>query len=246
MKIVKPGIILAADFGNTSEAIEVLENLKSDLLYVKIGPGLFASGGMGFVREVIESGFRVFLDLKLHDIPNTVSSAVDFFSRSGIWALTLHAAGGSGMLEAASRTNALAGGEMMLLGVTVLTSLDGEEWKKVCPGCIMTEALESRACLCKKSGLDGIVCAPSDLALLVPGFRNDLVMVVPGIRDGFPEDDQKRTASIEEALDNGADYVVVGRPVLRAPSPKEALNELAARLERWKEGNEQRTGRTYT
>ncbi len=152
MKIVKPGIILAADFGNTSEAIEVLENLKSDLLYVKIGPGLFASGGMGFVREVIESGFRVFLDLKLHDIPNTVSSAVDFFSRSGIWALTLHAAGGSGMLEAASRTNALAGGEMMLLGVTVLTSLDGEEWKKVCPGCIMTEALESRACLCKKSG----------------------------------------------------------------------------------------------
>lgn len=235
----KPGIILAADLASTSEAIRVLEDLKEDLYHVKIGPRLFASGGMDFVHEVIKKGFRVFLDLKLHDIPNTVSSAVDFFSRSGIWALTVHAAGGCSMLEAASRANARAGGEMMLLGVTILTSLDREEWQTVCPGCLMAEALESRAALCRECGIDGIVCSPSDLPILVPGFKQDLTMVVPGIRDGHPGDDQKRTASIEDALNRGADYVVVGRPVLTAPSPGKALKDLAFRLERWEMANDQ-------
>lgn len=229
-------IILAADLATTHEAESLLEQLVEYLSYVKIGPRLFASGGMPFVDRVTGMGFKVFLDLKLHDIPNTVSSAVDYFSSKGLWALTLHSAGGSSMLEAAASTNRNKGGKMMLLGVTVLTSLDLEAWDEVNPGCKMEHALKRRAFLCAETGMDGLVCSPADLPVIAPCLGGRLKLVAPGIRDRDALDDQKRTASPEEALDMGADYLVIGRPILRAASPAEALEDIIARTEKvgWK------------
>ena len=232
MTVKNQKIILAADLETTEEAEAILEQLGDHLVHVKIGPRLFASGGITFVERVINRGFKVFLDLKLHYIPNTVSSAVDFFSAKGIWALTLHSAGGSPMLKAAAYAKSTRTSEMMLLGVTVLTSLDEEAWCEVNPFCSMEKALLCRASACLGSGMDGLVCSPSDLPLIAPDFRGRLRLVVPGIRYGGPSDDQRRTASPEEALSLGADYIVVGRPVIKAPSPLDALRNLIERIEK--------------
>lgn len=225
-------IILAADLASPAEAETLLELLSEDLVHVKIGPRLFASGGISFVNRVIRMGFKVFLDLKLHDIPNTVSSAVDYFASQGIWALTVHSAGGAAMLQAARSANLSAGGEMMLFGVTVLTSLDSSSWDEVNPGCPLQQVLKNRAAICAACKMDGIVCSPTDLPLLAPDFGGRLKMVVPGIRDTAGGDDQMRTASPEDALKNGADYLVVGRPIIRANSPAKALAEMIERVER--------------
>ena len=232
MTVKNHKIILAADLETTEEAEAILELLGCHLVHVKIGPRLFASGGIPFVDRVISKGFKVFLDLKLHDIPNTVSSAVDFFSARGIWALTLHSAGGSAMLKAAADAKSIRSSEMMLLGVTVLTSLDEEAWFEVNPCCSMEKALACRASVCLDSGMDGLVCSPSDLPLIDSAFRGRLKLVVPGIRYGGPSDDQRRTASPEEALSLGADYIVVGRPVIKAPSPLDALRDIIKRIEK--------------
>ncbi|MDT8284029.1 MAG: orotidine-5'-phosphate decarboxylase [Thermovirgaceae bacterium] len=225
-------IILAADLSSPSEAEDLLDLLREDLVHVKIGPRLFASGGIPFVNRVIRMGFKVFLDLKLHDIPNTVSSAVDYFASQGIWALTIHSAGGAAMLQAARSANRFAGDEMLLFGVTVLTSLAPSSWDEVNPGCSLQEALKNRAAICSACKMDGIVCSPTDLPLLVPDFGGRLKMVVPGIRDNAGGDDQMRTASPEDALKMGADYLVVGRPIIRANSPAKALQEMTERVER--------------
>lgn len=224
-------IILAADLATPREAESLLDQLGEDLIYVKIGPRLFAAGGMSFIGRVAGMGFKVFLDLKLHDIPNTVSSAVDFFASKGIWALTLHSSGGLSMLEAAVSANRVRGGEMMLLGVTVLTSLDLKAWDEISPGCNMDQALKSRASICAKAEMDGLVCSPTDLSIIAPCFGGRLKLVVPGIRDGEGLDDQRRTASPEEALNMGADYLVIGRPILKAASPERALKDIIARTE---------------
>lgn len=224
-------IILAADMATPFEAESLIDKLREHLVHVKIGPRLFASGGMKFVDRIRGMGLKVFLDLKLHDIPNTVMSAVDFFASKGIWALTLHTAGGLAMMEAAATANLAKGGQMMLLGVTVLTSLDLKAWDQVNPGCEMEQALIRRASICNDAGMDGLVCSPADLSLIAPEFGETLKLVVPGIRDSGSVDDQRRTASPEEAIRMGADYLVIGRPILKAVSPEEALKDIIARIE---------------
>ncbi len=228
-------MILAADLLDVDAALAMIEPLARELAFVKIGPGLFAQGGMPFVKKVMEIGFDVFLDLKLHDIPNTVGMAVRQFADNGIWALTVHAAGGKAMLESAAKTRDASGNPMKLFGVTVLTSHDLPSWEEVNPGCAMEEALISRARVCAASGIDGIVCSPSDLELLRPVAEGNLEMVVPGIRDQAGQDDQKRSAPLEQALEKGADYLVIGRPILKSPSPAIALSEIVDRVERWEQ-----------
>jgi len=154
-----PGLILAVDVKRPAEAERILDLLKENLRYVKIGPRLFAAGGMQFVRRVMRAGFRVFLDLKLHDIPNTVAEAVDLFARKGIWALTLHASGGEEMLRAAVSAKAGVGSSLMLLGVTVLTSMDQISLDMISPGSALQGTILSRARLCEDCGLEGIVCS---------------------------------------------------------------------------------------
>ncbi len=224
-------LILALDAHDVGEARQIAASMRSVLKYLKIGPRLWVQGGAGFVEEIRAQGFEVFLDLKLHDIPNTVAAAVDALSDLGLWALTLHSAGGKAMLEAAVSARDDAGSETVLLGGSVLTSIDEQAWKPVCPGCSLAEAIRSRTRLCADSGLDGIVCAPPDLAVVKEIAGESLVTIVPGIRPWKSKDDQKRAATAMEAIREGADYLVVGRPIIQAENPLAAVSSIFEQIE---------------
>lgn len=222
---------MALDTHDLKEAREFLAPMRSVLRYVKIGPRLWTMGGASFVNEICSQGFDVFLDLKLHDIPNTVAAAVDAMSDLGLWALTLHSGGGKEMLEAAVSARDDAESEMVLLGVSVLTSLDQTAWERVCPGCSLNEAIKSRTELCAESGMDGIVCSPLDLAMVRQAAGESLITVVPGVRPWRVSDDQKRSARPAEAICSGADYLVVGRPIIQAEDPLSAVSSILEQIE---------------
>jgi len=224
----KERLILALDTPGTKEGLALLDRLKAPWMKVKVGPRLFALGGETFLRDLQERGHRVFLDLKLHDIPNTVAQAVEVYARWGLWALTVHTSGGETMMR---RAREAAGTDLLLLGVTVLTSLDGPEWEAVHPGCSLERALSGRAALARESGLGGVVCSPRDLTLVreaAPG----LVTVVPGIRlPGDGTQDQARVDTPAAAMGRGADYLVVGRSILGAADPQSAAERVLGSME---------------
>ncbi len=224
-------LILALDTHDIREARDILAPMRSILHYVKVGPRLWTLGGASFITEITNQGFEVFLDLKLHDIPNTVAAAVDAMSDLGLWALTLHAGGGKAMLEAALSARNDADSETVLLGVSVLTSLDQAEWERVCPGCALPDAIRARTRLCVETGMDGLVCSPLDLAMVRETAGSSLITVVPGVRPWKVKDDQKRSATPAEAIRDGADYLVVGRPIIQADDPAEAVSYIAAQIE---------------
>lgn len=223
-------LILALDVERVEEGRELLASLKGELKYVKIGHQLYARGGFSFLREIGAMGFSIFLDLKLHDIPNTVFQATEALASENLWALTLHCGGGRKMLEEARRGKEKAGSRTNLLGVTVLTSFDDASWAEVAPGCSLSDALEKRAALCRETGIDGIVCSPLDLPVVrVAGAG--LFTVVPGVRPASADDDQARVATPQKTIANGADYIVVGRPILNAPDRIAAVGKIAAGIE---------------
>lgn len=227
----KCGLIVALDVPSPEAARNFLDRLDKATQYIKIGPRLYAMGGLPFVKEIISRGYDVFLDLKLHDIPNTVASAVEPLSEAGLWALTLHTSGGFEMMARSAAIRDKAGSGMKLLGITVLTSLGGELWSDVHPGCDMKEALIGRAETAQKAGLDGIVCSPVDLDLL-SGHAENLLRVVPGIRaKKVSTEDQTRVATAKDAAEAGASYIVVGRPILEAPDPIAATKDILKTLE---------------
>ena len=222
-------LILALDVDTVGEGRELLSALRGELKYVKIGHRLYALGGLPFLREISAAGFSVFLDIKLHDIPNTVFMAVDILASEGLWALTLHCGGGRKMLEEARRARDGRSSGMNLLGVTVLTSFDDASWGEASPGCPMPLALEKRASLCRETAMDGIVCSPLDLDT-VRAAGKGLFTVVPGVRPADSADDQARRASPLETVKRGADYLVVGRPVIKAPDRVAAVRSIAAEI----------------
>ena len=223
-------LILALDTDGPGEARELLSALEGELKYVKIGHRLYALGGLPFIREITASGFSVFLDIKLHDIPNTVSMAVDILASEGLWALTLHGGGGRKMLEEARKAKEARSSGINLLGVTVLTSFDDASWEEAAPGCPMAAALAKRAALCRETGMDGIVCSPLDLEV-VKKEAGGLFTVVPGVRPAASGDDQARRAAPLETVKRGADYLVVGRPILKAPDRVAAVRAIASEIE---------------
>lgn len=227
----KCGLIVALDVPSPEAARNFLDRLDKATQYIKIGPRLYAMGGLPFVKEIISRGYNVFLDLKLHDIPNTVAAAVEPLSEAGLWALTLHTSGGFEMMSRSAAIRDKTGSGMKLLGITVLTSLGGQLWSDVHPGCDMKEALIRRAETAQKAGLDGIVCSPVDLALL-RGHAENLLRVVPGIRaKKVSTEDQTRVATAKDAAEAGASYIVVGRPILEAPDPIAATKDILKTLE---------------
>lgn len=223
-------IILALDTPTTERASDILDLLGERISHVKVGYRLFFLGGISFVSGLIKSGYKVFLDLKLHDIPNTVAIAVQPLLDLGLWSLTLHSAGGRAMLEAAVREKERAGSSTELFGVTILTSHSPESWIEVNPGSPFEETLTARAKLCEDSGLDGLVCSPSDLAFLRNDVREDFLKIVPGIRLETTEDDQTRAKTPEEAIRRGASYLVIGRPVLNAEDPVQVMETIKRML----------------
>ena len=224
-------LFAALDLNTLREARQTMDMLSGVVDAIKIGPRLYAQGGAHFLKEIVDHGFKLFLDLKLHDIPNTVASAVEPLSQLGLWALTLHTSGGCEMMARSVAARDRAGSETKLLGITVLTSLGGELWEDVHPGCDMGLALVARAEAAERAGLDGIVCSPLDLDLL-KGRARKLMRVVPGIRaKRAGAEDQARVATAKEAALAGATYVVVGRPILEAADPVAAAKDIIASLE---------------
>ncbi len=228
------GLILALDLPTLDGARAFLERLDKATPYVKVGPRLYAMGGISFAKEIINMGYNLFLDLKLHDIPNTVASAVEPLSEIGLWALTIHTSGGYEMMARSVAMRNKTGSNMNLFGITVLTSLGGELWSDVHPGSDLQSSLIARAETAERAGLDGIVCSPLDLALL-QGRAEKLVRVVPGIRAAkVSTEDQTRVATAAEAAKSGAGYIVVGRPILEAADPiaaaREILNDIRGKI----------------
>jgi len=215
-------VVLALDVEDLASADRMLELLGSKLKFVKIGPRLFYLGGKNFVMS-LKDRWNVLVDIKLHDIPNTVGGAVSALAETGVFGLTLHVAGGEKMLREAVKRRDETNPKMKLFGVTVLTSIDDAEWKTFAFGSTLEEAIRARTMLAEKSGIDGIVCSPKDLTT-VKEVSGKLLTLVPGVRPrGSSSDDQARIMTPAEAKKRGADFIVVGRPVLAAPDPLEAL-----------------------
>ena len=229
-------IIAALDVPSQAAALELVEKLAPVVGAFKIGNQLFTSTGPEVVQRVRAAGGSVFLDLKFHDIPNTVSKAVAAATRLDVQMLTIHAGGGSEMMraaeEAAKRTAQQAGREApLVLGVTVLTSMTQETLAEI--GCEPNPArqVERLATLAARAGLRGLVCSPLEVAALRQVLPEDMQLVVPGIRTGAePADDQKRTLTPREALAAGANWLVIGRPIYAAANPRAAAEAILSSL----------------
>ena len=224
-------LILALDVDTIEEGLHTASSLKSVLHRIKVGHQLYAKGGLQFLHSLMKMGYKIFLDLKMHDIPNSVRMGVEALAGEGIWALTLHSAGGRAMLEEALEGRDRVGSSMLLLGVTVLTSMNEEMWQEVALGCSLQEALRARAEVCAEVGIPGLVCSPLDLPLINKTSGRKLIKVVPGIRPSKGSDDQVRTATPRGAVLSGANYLVVGRPILRAENRQEAVRAILKEIE---------------
>lgn len=216
-------LILALDVATGSEAARLLDRLPG-LRWVKVGSILMTAEGPSLVRALVARGLQVFLDLKWHDIPQTVAGAVHAAAGLGVHMATVHAAGGDAMLTAAAQA-APAG--MALVGVTVLTSQETvAPAAGGAPGGSLGDAVERLARLAVGSGLSGVVCSPLETARVRGALGPEALIVVPGIRrPGDPADDQRRTAAPADAVRLGATHLVVGRPILKARDPASALRE---------------------
>ena len=233
---LKEKIIIALDVGTRQEALSLVSELK-DAQVFKIGMELFTAEGPGLLEEIACQGKRVFLDLKYHDIPNTVAGAVRSATRHGVHMLTLHTSGGKEMMaksaEAAAQEAANLGiSRPYLLGVTVLTSLKEAELKEIGVSASVAEQVLRLASLAREAGLDGAVCSPQEIEIIKKESGKDFLVVTPGIRPAWAAaHDQKRIMTPAEALKKGADYMVIGRPITGAPSPHEAFLKIVEELE---------------
>ena len=236
MTSTDPRVIVALDFANPMHALALADRLDPAACALKVGKEMFVVAGPEPVRWMIERGFRVFLDLKFHDIPNTVAQACAAATRLGVWMLNVHAAGGRAMLEAARDAVARTAADArrprpLLIAVTVLTSLSDADLRDTGVDRTAADQALKLAQLTAASGLDGVVSsaveAPALRAALGPAFK----LVTPGIRPaGSSKDDQARIITPEAAIANGADYLVIGRPITQAPDPLAALSAINASL----------------
>ena len=225
-------LCVALDFSTRSEVIAAARRFSPKVAWLKIGLEAFVAEGPGIVAEVAETGARVFLDLKLHDIPRTVGRAAAAAARSGASMINVHALGGRAMLTAAREGVSGTEPRPRLIGVTLLTSLDSRALADL-PVAGTPEGIARRlAMLARECGLDGVVCSPEDLTGIREACGPEFLTVVPGIRfAGADADDQKRMASPRAAIERGADLLVVGRTVTRAPDPDAALGRVLAEIE---------------
>lgn len=220
-------IIIALDFATGDKTLQFLDLLDPNLCRVKIGKELFTASGPQLVRKIIDRGFDVFLDLKFHDIPNTVARASKVAADLGIWMFNIHASGGRTMMEAARESiDSLGNQRPLLIGVTVLTSFLKKDLEQTGIHSYPEDQVSKLAFLARDSGLDGVVCSAAETKLLRSQIDDKFCLVTPGIRR--PEDaigDQKRVVGPAEAIQNGSNYLVVGRPITSADSPNGALIE---------------------
>jgi len=231
-----PRVIVALDFPDMMSAFALASKLDPAACAVKIGKELFTSAETGLVRELVRRGFHVFLDLKFHDIPNTVAQACAAATRLGVWMIDVHAAGGSAMLKAARDAVAQAAIETnrprpLLIAVTVLTSLSASDLAATGVTGTPQEQVLRLARLAQANGLDGVVCSAQEAATLRAACGPDFTLVTPGIRlAGGAAHDQARVATPEGAVKAGADFLVIGRAITQATDPRAALDAINASL----------------
>ncbi|MBX3639401.1 MAG: orotidine-5'-phosphate decarboxylase [Nitrosomonas sp.] len=221
----EPRIIVALDFSSAEQALDLTSRLDPDLCRLKVGKELFTAAGPGLIEKLIRDGFDIFLDLKYHDIPNTVANACKAAVDMGVWMLNVHAMGGRKMLSAARE--AIAPGTAKLIAVTLLTSMDQDDLNDIGLQGNPEQIVLRLAALTQACGLDGVVCSALEARQLRQMTGPDFHLVTPGIRP--PEnnsDDQKRVTTPTAAIKNGSDYLVIGRPITQAPDPLRALEQL--------------------
>lgn len=221
-------IICAIDTSDLEEALLLAELLSGEVGALKLGKEFFTAHGPAGLGRVAERNHRIFLDLKFHDIPNTVAGAVRSAAALGCWMLTVHASGGSEMLKAAVDA---AAGAPRIFAVTVLTSLDDRDLAAVGQSAPAADQVMRLARLAESAGLDGVVCSPRETAMLRSALPAEFELVVPGVRPLRADaDDQKRAATPGEAVAAGADRLVVGRPITRSDDPAGAARRIASEV----------------
>jgi orotidine-5'-phosphate decarboxylase len=226
-------VIIALDVSSREEALHLVKHLHDLAGMFKVGSQLFMAAGAPIVREIIDTGGQVFLDLKFHDIPNTVRHAAVEAAKLGISMMTIHASGGRPMMEAVAKDLGDKFGERKptVVAVTILTSLDTKALFEMGWEMPMDEQVQRLALLAQECGIDGVVCSPREIQVVRKVVEPKFKIVTPGIR--LPDqslDDQQRIASPREALSSGADYIVVGRPVTQAADSRSALERLLEQM----------------
>lgn len=224
-------VIVALDCASAAEALGMAQRLSPDQVRLKVGKELFTRCGPRIVEQLQALGFDVFLDLKFHDIPNTVAAAVRATAEMGVWMVNVHASGGRRMMEAARDAIERSGGRTLLTAVTVLTSMGQDDLAEIGISVSPVEQVERLARLAYDSGMHGVVCSAQEAALLRSLCPQPFCLVTPGIRpQGADAGDQTRILTPAEAQQQGVDYMVIGRPITRAAEPTQAVADILREL----------------
>jgi orotidine-5'-phosphate decarboxylase len=228
----KKNIVVALDFENKSEALALIDRLDPSLCRLKIGKEMFTHFGPEFVTEVQNKGFDVFLDLKFHDIPNTVAKAVKAAADLGVWMVNVHASGGSKMMQAARDILKPYGDKApLLIAVTVLTSMSEEDLLDLGITKSPEQQVNFLAGLAHKAGMDGVVCSAQEAQMLKTNYGVEFKLITPGIRTADASvDDQKRIMTPEKAVNAGSDYLVIGRAITKSADPINTMKEIYSSL----------------
>jgi orotidine-5'-phosphate decarboxylase len=220
-------IIVALDYAQAQDAMHLVEQLDPKFCKLKVGKELFTAAGPMLVEQLVAKGFKIFLDLKFHDIPNTVAKACEAASNLGVWMLNVHASGGSAMMEAALEGVDKSDNQPYLIAVTVLTSMSQANLTELGIQNSIEEQVLKLANLTQKAGLHGVVCSAMEAQMLRKEISDDFLLVTPGIRPANASlDDQTRVMTPSKALSMGASYLVVGRPITQAQNPLAALHAI--------------------
>ena len=224
-------LIVALDFPNEAMALDFIEPLSPEDCILKVGLQLYVAAGPSFVKKLVDKGFKIFLDLKFYDIPNTVAGACKSAADLGVWMINVHASGGPNMLEAAA--NSLRGYQSspILIGVTVLTSMDQMQLMASGVNLSPEQQVKNLASLCADSGLAGVVCSAQEASVLRAEQGVNFVLVTPGIRPtGSTSGDQQRIMTPIQAKQAGSDYLVVGRPITEASDPLSVIRSIQSSI----------------
>ena len=227
MSAPDPKIIVALDYSDIKQCESLVDQLNPNLCRLKIGKEMFTLFGPGLVESLQSKGFDVFLDLKFHDIPNTVAKAVSAAAQLGVWMVNVHASGGQRMMEAAKEALSSFQQKPKLIAVTVLTSMDKADLQSLGLNVEPVEQVKRLAALVKTSGLEGVVCSAMEAAEIKNLCGDSFITVTPGIRlSSDASDDQRRIMTPVRALQGGSDYLVIGRPITKADSPLSVLESI--------------------
>jgi orotidine-5'-phosphate decarboxylase len=228
---IQSPIVVALDFPTQEQALAMADQLDPKLCRVKVGKELYTATGPAILEQLHKRGYDVFLDLKFHDIPNTCAKAVGVAAELGVWMVNVHASGGQRMMEAARNELEKKTHKPLLIGVTVLTSMERSDLAGIGLDVEPMEQVKRLAKLAQTSGLDGVVCSAREVALIRENCGKDFLTVTPGIRpEGSDIGDQKRVMTPRQAVEAGVDYMVIGRPVTQSNLPNAACNQIVSSI----------------